>query len=142
MARHVRKGDEVIVTAGKDKGRRGKVMRVITKEDRVIVDGINVRRKHVRPTKSNPQGGVTAVVQVRREAELDAAHAQLEERVDAVGAQVRVGVGGDRYEIAGRQPTGLRELTRHEQAGQRRAHEVGAGLGTALQNRKRARGWP
>ena len=61
MARHVRKGDEVIVTAGKDKGQRGKVLRVLTKEDRVIVDGINVRRKAVRPTQSNPQGGVISV---------------------------------------------------------------------------------
>lgn len=61
MARHVRSGDEVIVTAGSDKGRRGKVMRVLTKQDRVIVDGINVRRKHVKPTQSNPQGGVVSV---------------------------------------------------------------------------------
>jgi len=50
-----------MVTAGRDKGRIGKVMRVITKEDRVIVDGINVRRKHVKPTQSNPQGGVVSV---------------------------------------------------------------------------------
>jgi len=61
MARHVRKGDEVIVTAGKDKGQRGKVVRVLTQEDRVIVEGVNVRRKHVRPTQSNPQGGVVSV---------------------------------------------------------------------------------
>ena len=61
MARHVRKDDEVIVTAGKDKGSRGKVVRVLTKEDRVIVEGINVRRKHVKPTQSNPQGGVVSV---------------------------------------------------------------------------------
>ncbi|MFN3165637.1 MAG: 50S ribosomal protein L24 [Phycisphaeraceae bacterium] len=61
MARHIRKGDEVIVTAGKDKGTRGKVVRVLTGEDRVIVEGVNVRRKHVRPTQSNPQGGVVSV---------------------------------------------------------------------------------
>ena len=61
MARHVRKDDEVIVTAGKDKGRIGKVIRVLTGEDRVVVDGINVRRKHVKPTQSNPQGGVVSL---------------------------------------------------------------------------------
>lgn len=61
MARHVRKDDEVIVTAGKDKGAIGKVIRVITGEDRVIVDGVNVRRKHVKPTQANPQGGVVSV---------------------------------------------------------------------------------
>ena len=61
MARHVRKDDEVIVTTGRDKGTIGKVLRVITAEDRVIVDGVNVRRKHVKPTQSNPQGGVVSV---------------------------------------------------------------------------------
>ncbi|MBX2851498.1 MAG: 50S ribosomal protein L24 [Phycisphaeraceae bacterium] len=61
MARHIRKDDQVIVTAGADKGQKGKVLRVITGENRVIVDGINVRRKHVKPTQSNPQGGVVSV---------------------------------------------------------------------------------
>lgn len=61
MARHIRKDDQVIVTAGADKGTRGKVLRVLTNEDRVIVDGVNVRRKHVKPTQSNPQGGVVSV---------------------------------------------------------------------------------
>jgi large subunit ribosomal protein L24 len=61
MARHIRKDDQVIVTCGSDKGQKGKVLRVITGEDRVIVDGINVRRKHVKPTQSNPQGGVVSV---------------------------------------------------------------------------------
>lgn len=58
MARHVRKGDEVIVTAGASKGRQGKILRVMTQEDRVIVEGVNVRRKHLRPSQQNPQGGV------------------------------------------------------------------------------------
>ena len=61
MARHIRKGDEVIVTAGNDKGKRGKVLRVDTDRDRVVVEGINVRRKHVKPTQANPQGGVVSL---------------------------------------------------------------------------------
>ena len=61
MARHIRKDDQVIVTAGADKGQRGKVLQVLTGQDRVIVDGINVRRKHVKPTQSNPQGGVVSM---------------------------------------------------------------------------------
>ena len=61
MARHIRKDDEVIVTAGADKGTRGRVVQVLTGEDRVIVEGVNVRRKHVKPTQSNPQGGVVSV---------------------------------------------------------------------------------
>lgn len=61
MARHIRKDDEVIVTAGSDKGTRGRVVQVLTAQDRVIVEGVNVRRKHVKPTQSNPQGGVVSV---------------------------------------------------------------------------------
>ena len=61
MARHIRKDDEVIVTAGANKGSRGRVVQVLTGEDRVIVEGVNVRRKHVKPTQSNPQGGVISV---------------------------------------------------------------------------------
>ena len=58
MPRHVRKGDIVIVNSGKDKGRQGRILRVLTDKDRVIVEGVNVRRKHMRPTQDNPQGGV------------------------------------------------------------------------------------
>lgn len=57
MARHVKQGDLVQVIAGNDRGRTGRVLRVLTKQDRVIVEGINVRVKHVRPTQDNPQGG-------------------------------------------------------------------------------------
>lgn len=58
MPRHVKKGDTVIVTAGDDKGRTGEVLRVITKKDQVVVKGLNLRTKHLRPTQANPQGGV------------------------------------------------------------------------------------
>jgi len=58
MAQHVRKGDLVYVRSGKDRGRTGTVLRVMPKEDKVLVQGINVVRKHVKPNQSNPQGGV------------------------------------------------------------------------------------
>ncbi len=58
MARHVRKGDTVMVTSGSHKGKTGTIMRVITKEDRVVVKGVNLRTKHLRPTRLNPQGGI------------------------------------------------------------------------------------
>ncbi|MFG0330782.1 MAG: 50S ribosomal protein L24 [Phycisphaerales bacterium] len=58
MPRHVRKGDTVIVTAGDDKGRTGTVLQVIPKSDQVVVQGINVKTKHLKPTQQNPQGGV------------------------------------------------------------------------------------
>jgi len=65
MARHVRTGDNVIVNSGSHKGKVGTIMRILTKEDRVIVKGINLRTKHLKPTRLNPQGGI-----VTREAPL------------------------------------------------------------------------
>ena len=58
MPRHVRKGDIVMVTAGDSKGRQGRVLRVIPDKNQVVVEGVNVHVKHVRPTQRNPRGGV------------------------------------------------------------------------------------
>ena len=57
MASKIRKGDDVIVLAGKDKGKRGTVLRVL--EDRVVVENINLARKHVKPNPNRgEQGGI------------------------------------------------------------------------------------
>lgn len=58
MARHVRKGDSVMVTSGDYKGQVGEVLRIDTKHDRVIVKGINVVTRHMKATQKNPQGGI------------------------------------------------------------------------------------
>jgi large subunit ribosomal protein L24 len=57
MALHVKKGDTVEIIAGNDKGSTGKVLRVLPDKNKVIVQGHNVARKHVRPSRKNPQGG-------------------------------------------------------------------------------------
>jgi len=57
MARHVKKGDQVQIIAGDQKGTTGKVMRVITDKQQVLVEGVNLAYKHVRPSQRNPQGG-------------------------------------------------------------------------------------
>jgi large subunit ribosomal protein L24 len=57
MARHIKTGDTVVVIAGRDKGRTGRVLRVLPKNERVVVEGINRVLKHVRPSQRNPQGG-------------------------------------------------------------------------------------
>lgn len=57
MARHIRKDDLVEVIAGDHKGQRGKVLRVLTKEEKVLVQGVNMVYRHVRPSRRNPQGG-------------------------------------------------------------------------------------
>ncbi|HHP50885.1 MAG TPA: 50S ribosomal protein L24 [Moorella mulderi] len=55
---HVKKGDLVMVIKGKDAGKKGKVLRVIPKEGRVVVEGVNIVKKHTRPTPKMPQGGI------------------------------------------------------------------------------------
>ena len=56
---HVKKGDQVEVISGKDRGKEGEVLKVFPKESRVVVEGINIVSKHVTPSQDNPQGGIT-----------------------------------------------------------------------------------
>jgi len=58
MSARIRKGDTVIVISGKDKGKTGKVMRVLVEDDRLLIEGINLVKRHVRPTPRNPSGGI------------------------------------------------------------------------------------
>lgn len=58
MARHVRTGDLVVVTAGDSRGMTGKVLRVIPDKDRVVIQGVNLRKRHTKPTQANPQGAI------------------------------------------------------------------------------------
>ncbi|AYV68869.1 50S ribosomal protein L24 [Niallia circulans] len=55
---HVKKGDKVMVISGKDKGKTGVVLAAFPKKDRVIVEGINIVKKHSKPSQLNPQGGI------------------------------------------------------------------------------------
>jgi large subunit ribosomal protein L24 len=55
---HVRKGDRVQVLAGKDRGKKGRVLRTFPRKNRVLVEGINLIKKHARPTQKIPQGGI------------------------------------------------------------------------------------
>ena len=83
MAAKIKKGDDVIVLAGKDKGRTGKVLRVIPSDDRVVVQGIQVVQRHTRPSAGNPQGGF-----VNKEASIHLSNVAL---VDSKGKPTRVG---------------------------------------------------
>jgi large subunit ribosomal protein L24 len=55
---HIKKGDMVFVNAGDNKGKQGRVLEVIMKKDRAIVEGINMVSKHSKPSKTAPQGGI------------------------------------------------------------------------------------
>ncbi|GIN42136.1 50S ribosomal protein L24 [Heyndrickxia sporothermodurans] len=55
---HVKKGDKVMVITGKDKGKTGVILAAFPKKDRVIVEGVNIVKKHSKPSQANPQGGI------------------------------------------------------------------------------------
>lgn len=55
---HVKKGDKVQVISGKDKGKQGVILAAFPKQDRVIVEGVNIVKKHAKPSQVNPQGGI------------------------------------------------------------------------------------
>jgi large subunit ribosomal protein L24 len=55
---HVRKGDQVVVIAGKDKGKRGRVLRLQTGNGRVVIERVNMVKRHTKPTQRNPRGGI------------------------------------------------------------------------------------
>ena len=58
MGQRLKKDDVVVVVAGRDKGRQGRVLKVIPETGRVLVEGINVVKRHTRPTPQNPEGGI------------------------------------------------------------------------------------
>jgi len=90
MAAKIKKGDRVVVLTGKDKGRQGEVLRVIPKEDRVVVSGLNIVQRHTRPTQMDPQGGIK-----NKEAPIHVSNVAI---VDSKGKPTRVGfrVDGDK----------------------------------------------
>ncbi|SFE41075.1 LSU ribosomal protein L24P [Lentibacillus persicus] len=55
---HVKKGDKVKVISGKDRGKEGTILESYPKKDRVLVEGINMVKKHAKPSQDNPQGGI------------------------------------------------------------------------------------
>jgi len=58
MAAKIKKGDKVVLLTGKDKGKSGDVIRVLPKEERVVVGGLNMVQRHTKPTQADPQGGI------------------------------------------------------------------------------------
>ena len=60
-AAKIKKGDNVVVLSGKDKGRTGTVTKVLPKDGKVVVDGINVAARHRKPSAARPQGGIDRV---------------------------------------------------------------------------------
>jgi len=83
MSAKIKKGDRVVVLTGKDKGRQGAVLKVLPKDERVVVEGLNMVQRHTRPTQLDPQGGIK-----NKEASLHLSNVAL---VDSKGKATRVG---------------------------------------------------
>jgi len=90
MAAKIKKGDRVVVLTGKDKGREGQVLKVFPKEERVLVEGLNMVQRHTRASQADPQGGIK-----NKEAPLHLSNVAF---VDSAGKPTRVGfrVEGDK----------------------------------------------
>ena len=87
-ARHVRKGDQVMITAGSHKGQVGEISRVLVKRDRVIVKGVNLQTKHVKPNRLVPQGSI-----ITKEASIHISN--VSPVVDGMPTRVRFQINSD-----------------------------------------------
>jgi len=81
----IKVGDEVVVISGKDKGKRGKVAERIPKRDKLIVEGINIIKKHIRPTRKGQESGI-----VEREAPVHVSNVIL--ICPRCGKRTRIGI--------------------------------------------------
>ncbi|MDR2064427.1 MAG: 50S ribosomal protein L24 [Prevotellaceae bacterium] len=80
---HIKKGDIVYVNAGEDKGKTGKVLQILVKTERAIVEGVNMVKKHTKPNSKNTQGGI-----IEKEAPIHISNLQL---ADADGKPIKTG---------------------------------------------------
>ena len=79
---HVKKNDEVVVLSGSDKGKRGRIITVVAKKQRVIVEGAHMIKKHMRKSQQNPQGAI-----VEREGSVHISNVMKVEAYDARAAK-------------------------------------------------------
>ena len=83
MAAKIKKGDRVVLLTGKDKGRQGSVLKVFPKEERVLVEGLNMVKRHTKPSQADPNGGIK-----NKEAPVHVSNVAV---VDSAGKPTRVG---------------------------------------------------
>ena len=80
---NVKKGDTVIVIAGKDKGKIGKVLKSIPEDSRVIVEGVSMIKRHTKPSQKDPQGGI-----IEREAAIHVSNVMPYDETNKKGSRV------------------------------------------------------
>ncbi|WP_394842958.1 50S ribosomal protein L24 [Pendulispora brunnea] len=101
MAARLHTGDTVVVITGKDKGKKGKIARILREDNRVVVEGVNLVHRHTRPTPRNPNGGI-----IEREQPIHASNVMLVDpstgkptrvhfKTDDKGNKIRVAKSGE-----------------------------------------------
>ncbi|MFN8118652.1 MAG: 50S ribosomal protein L24 [Micropruina glycogenica] len=119
---HVKKGDRVKVIAGKDKGLVGDIIEVLPEQGRVIVEGVNVVKKHT-PDRSQQTGSKNKGGIITTEAPIDASNVQLVVKVD--GKEVVTRVGYERRDVTKRRPDGSEyETTRSVRIARKTGKEI------------------
>jgi len=110
MAARLKRGDQVVVISGKNKGKQGKIARILADSDRVVIEGVNLIKRHLKPTPKSPQGGI-----LEKEAPLHASKVmpvdpktgkptRVRFKTDAKGNKVRVAVkSGEELPNVGRE---------------------------------------
>lgn len=91
MAAKIKKGDNVIVLTGKDKGRKGTVVKVLPEDNRLVVAGINMVSRHTKPSQANPQGGI-----VRKEATIHASNVAIADPKTGEATRIGFKIEGDK----------------------------------------------
>lgn len=109
MASNIRKNDTVEVVAGDHRGARGKVLRVDVRRERVIVEGVNMVYRHVRPTRRNPQGG-----RLQKEAPIHISNVLPYDSAAGKGSRVRFEVErDDQGKVASKKRTTVKGTSLH-----------------------------
>ena len=90
-AAKIKKGDQVVILSGKDKGKQGEVTKSMPKEGKVVVSGVNIITRHRKPSQANPQGGLE-----RAEAPLHVSKVALQDPKTGKPTRVRFEVQGDK----------------------------------------------
>jgi large subunit ribosomal protein L24 len=93
----LKKGDTVVVIAGKDKGVEGEVTQVMPRDNKVLVSGVNTAKKHSKPSKGNPQGGI-----IDRDMPVDASNVMLVHKGKPTRVGYKINDDGTKVRVAKR----------------------------------------
>ncbi len=94
----IKKGDNIIVISGKDKGKEGKVVKAIPTQDKVVIEGVNIKKKHMRPKKSGQKGQIVEIA-----APLHVSNVQILDPKDKKPTRIAMKtVGGEKIRVSRR----------------------------------------